>query len=93
MVIVIVKFVFQVSQYGFWPFMAIINEAQYKIRRGFVILLSLWFGNKKPPAKALMDEPLAELQRLEKDGIIVKGRKYRLVVLIATTDTVAHPIP
>ena len=73
--------------------MAIINEAQYKIRRGFVILLSLWFGNKKPLAKALMDQPLAELQRLEKDGIIVKGRKYRLVVLIATTDTVARPIP
>ena len=93
MVIVIVKFVFQVSQYGFWPFMAIINEAQYKIRRGFVNLLSLWFGNKKPPAKALMGQPLAELQRLEKDGIIVKGRRYRLVVLIATTDTVAHPIP
>jgi hypothetical protein len=55
--------------------------------------MSLWYGNKKPPAKALMDYPLKELQRLHEDGIIVNGRKFRFVVLIATTDTVARPIP
>ena len=71
--------------------MAIINEAQYKIRRGFVILMTLWYENKKPPAKAIMEHPLKELQRLQEDGIIVNGRKYRLVILIVTTDTVAHP--
>lgn len=73
--------------------MAIINETQYKIRREFVILLSIWYGDKKPSAKTIMDQPLKELRKLEEDGIIVNGRKYRLVVLIATTDTVACPIP
>jgi hypothetical protein len=73
--------------------MAIINEAQYKIRRGFVILMSFWYGNKKPPAKALMDYTLKELQRLHEDGIIVNRKKFRFVVLITTTDTVARPIP
>jgi len=66
--------------------MAIINEAQYKIRRGFVILMSLWYGNKKPPAEAIMDHPLKELQRLQEDGIIVNGRKYRFVGLIVCYD-------
>jgi hypothetical protein len=73
--------------------MAIINEAQYKIRRGFVILMSFWYENKKPPAKALVDHLLKELQRLQEDGIIVNGIKFRFVVLIATTDRVARPIP
>ncbi|KAK4009279.1 hypothetical protein OUZ56_018395 [Daphnia magna] len=40
-----------------------------------------------------MDQPLTELRKLEEQGIIVNGRKYRLVVLIAKTDTVARPIP
>lgn len=89
---IIVNFL-KVSQYGFWPFMAILNEAQYKIRRGFVILFSIWYGNKKLPGKAIMDQPLKQLRKLEEALVIVNGRKYRLIVLIATTDTVARPIP
>ncbi|KZR98780.1 Uncharacterized protein APZ42_005649 [Daphnia magna] len=80
-------------QYAFWPFLTIINEAPFKIRREFVVLLSLWYGNKKPPAKAIMDQPLTELRKLEEQGIIVNVRKYRLVILIVTTDMLARPIP
>lgn len=32
---------FQTSKYGFWPLMGIINEAQYKLRRNYIILMSL----------------------------------------------------
>jgi len=60
---------------------------------GFVILLSIWYGNKKTPAKAILDKPLKKVRKLEEDGIIVNGRKYWLVVLIATTDTVDRRIP
>jgi hypothetical protein len=60
---------------------------------GFVILLSIWYGNKKTPAKAILDKPLKEVRKLEEDGIIVNGRKYWLVVLITTTDTVDRRIP
>ena len=73
--------------------MALINEAPYRIRRRFVLLLALWFGNKKPPRKALLDHPLFDLRRLQEDGIVVNGRQYFVRVLIVTTDTVARTIP
>lgn len=73
--------------------MAVINEARYKIRRGFIVLLSLWFGNKKPPRKPFMEIPLLELKRLQLDGFTVNGKQYYVVVLIITTDTVARTIP
>ncbi len=36
------------SKYSFWPLMALINDVPYKLRRSYIILLALWFGNKKP---------------------------------------------
>ena len=53
----------------------------------FVLLLALWFGNKKPPRKALLDHPLFDLRRLQEDGIVVNGRQYFVRVLIVTTDS------
>jgi hypothetical protein len=40
------------SKYSFWPLMALINDVPYKLRRSYIILLALWFGNKKPPRDA-----------------------------------------
>ena len=73
--------------------MALINEAPYRIRRRFVLLLALWFGNKKPPRKALLEHPLFDLIRLQEHGIVVNGRQYFDHVLIVTTDTLARSIP
>lgn len=72
--------------------MGIINEAPYKIRRSYVILLALWYGSKKPPRNAFFRESIGELKRLETEGFEVKGKRYKLRVLIITTDTVARPL-
>jgi hypothetical protein len=64
----IVKNVFlQVSQFGLWPFMAIINDAQYKIRHWIIVLISIWY----PSDNAITNHALKGLSKLEKDGIIV----------------------
>ncbi|EFX67945.1 hypothetical protein DAPPUDRAFT_115013 [Daphnia pulex] len=39
---------YKMSKNGIWPFMATINEAPYKLRRAYVILLALWFGTQSP---------------------------------------------
>lgn len=83
---------FKMSKYGFWPLMGIINEAPYKLRRNYVVLLSLWYGNKKNPTEPYLEWAMDELKRLQIDGIIVKEKKYFVRVLIATTDTVARPL-
>jgi hypothetical protein len=83
---------FNMSKNGFWPFMATINEAKYKLRRAYVVLLALWYGNKKPPIKAFLDWIIEEWTRLERDGIMINGTRYKVRVLIITTDTVARPV-
>ena len=83
---------YKMSKNGIWPFMATINEAPYKLRRVYVILLALWFGNKKPPMHAFLDWIIEEWKRLEKDGIQVKGVHYKVKVLVITTDTIARPV-
>ncbi len=83
---------YKMSKNGIWPFMAIINELPYKLRRAYVILLAMWFGNKKPPMNAFLDWIISEWTRLEKDGIDVNGIHYKVRVLVITTDTVARPV-
>jgi len=83
---------FKMSKFGFWPFMGIINEAKYKLRRSFVVLISLWYGNKKPPANGFLDHGLNELNKIQNTGFTVKNEKFKLRVLIVTSDTVARPI-
>lgn len=85
-------YIYQTSNYSFWPLMAMINEVPYHIRRTFIILLALWFGNRKPPRKVLMDRAIEELQHLQDNGFVVDGKKYKLRVLILTTDTMARPV-
>lgn len=72
--------------------MATINNLPYKLRRAYVVLLVLWFGNKKPPLHAFLDWIVSEWSRLEKDGIEVDGIHYKVCVLVITTDTVARPL-
>ena len=59
---------FKVSRFGILIFMAIINEAKYGVRRKYVILLSIWVGNKKPPRDAFMNGSIGELRRIEQEG-------------------------
>ena len=70
--------------------MAVINEVKYGVRRTFIILLSIWIGNKKPPRDVFMDGPIASLKKIEKDGFLVKGKQYKLKVLVITVDTIAR---
>ena len=83
---------FVMTKYSFWPFMGIVNEAKYKLRRNFVILMALWYGNKKPPTEAFMKWAIDELNRIHREGIEVNGVKYGVRLLIITTDTMARPL-
>lgn len=55
--------------------MGIINEAPYKIRRNYVILFALWYGNKKPPAEAYFDDPITDLKSFEAEGFLVSEKR------------------
>ncbi len=46
---------FVVTKYSFWPFLGIVNEAKYKLRRNFVILMVLWYGNESHLLKPSWD--------------------------------------
>lgn len=81
---------FNVSKFGFWPFMALVNEAKYGRRRSFVILLAIWFGNKKTPRSVFMDGFLERLKSLEKDGFVYNGILFKVRVLVITVDTIAR---
>lgn len=56
---------FKSSKFGIWPLMGIINEASYKTRRSCIILLALWYGNKKPPRETLLEHAIEELNKLQ----------------------------
>jgi len=83
---------FKSSKYGFWPYMGVINEAAYGSRRSNMLLLALWYGNKKPPKEAFLDSSLKEMQRLAAFGIQFDGIKYTIKPIVLTTDTMARSI-
>lgn len=83
---------FKSSKYSFWPFMGIINETGYKTRRSNVILMAIWFGNKKPPRNVFLDPCVAELKNLCSTGLKVDGNVYKIRPVIVTVDTVARPV-
>ncbi len=80
------------SAFSIWPLMGIINEAKYKMRRNYILLLALWYGDKKPPTRPYLEWAMKELKRFQEDGFLVDGIQYRVRVLIITTDTVARPV-
>lgn len=83
---------FKKSQYGFWPFMAILCEAGYKIRRSNVILFALWYGCMKPPGYAFLEPCTDVLHQLVLTGIVFRGIKYNILPIILTCDTIARPL-
>lgn len=83
---------FKFSKFGFWPFMGIFNEAPYRLRRSNILLLALWFGNKKPPADSFIGKVMDELQILECTGFMLDEKLIKLKMLLISTDTVARPI-
>ena len=83
---------FKSSKYSFWPFMGIINETGYKTRRSNVILLALWFGNKKPPRSVFLDPCVVQLNTLCLTGIECDGTTYKVRPVIVTVDTIARPV-
>ena len=83
---------FKSRKFGFWPCMAVINEVPYKKRRSNMVLMALWYGNKKPPRDSFLEFALKELKSLESDPIEFNGIKYLFRPLIVSVDTIARPI-
>lgn len=84
--------IFKSSKFSFWPFMGVINESPYRSRRSSMILLSLWYGNKKPPKGAFLDSAVNELKRLQVDGIAFEDSIITVEPTILTTDTMARSV-
>ena len=80
------------SKYGFWPFMGVINEAAYTIRRSNVILFGLFYGDQKPSMDLFIKPCVDELIRLGTTGVLVDGVKYYVKPLIISVDAVARPV-
>jgi hypothetical protein len=72
--------------------MAVINEVPYKKIRPNMVLMVLWYGNKKPPRESFLEFALKELKSLESDLIEFNGMKYLFRPLIVSIDTIARPI-
>ena len=83
---------FELSKFGFWPFMGLINEANQKISRSNVIIFALYSGDKKPPSKIFLEPVVKELIRLATTGFMFKGVKFSVHPLILSTDTIARPV-
>lgn len=76
------------SEYKFQPFMVLVNEAPYKVRRSNVGLVALWYGNKKPPRSVFLDPVVDELNRLRRDGFMVDQSRYFIQPTITSVDTI-----
>ena len=83
---------FQSSKWNFWPFMAIINEAAYKVRRSNVVLVGLWHGDRKPPMNAFVRPCVESLAKLKEPGLEFNGTTVKILPTILTTDMMARPV-
>lgn len=80
------------SKFVFWPFMLIPNESPYRARRSSMMLLSLYYGNKKPPRGPFLNDSIRELEKLSTTGILFSGLRFLAKPLVLTTDTQARPV-
>ncbi|KAI9553728.1 hypothetical protein GHT06_021664 [Daphnia sinensis] len=64
--------------------MGIINETSYKTRRSNIILLALWYGNKKTTRSVFVDPCVFELKKLSSTGIQYDGVTYKIRPVIVT---------
>jgi len=83
---------FELSKFGFLPFMGLLNEAHQKIYRSNVIIFALYSGDKKPPSKIFLEPVVKELIRLATTGFMFKGVKFSVHPLILSTDTNTRPV-
>ena len=81
---------FVASKFGFWPFMGLYNELLYSARRWNVVLMALWYGNKKPPKEPFLNTAIAELKQLGKRGVDYKGLTYIVKPVVLSTDSQAR---
>lgn len=84
--------IFKSSKFSFMPCMGVINEAPYKVRRSNILLLALWFGNKKPSPPHFLEEIVKTLKHLSTNGILVDGIQWKLRLTVITVDTIARPM-
>jgi hypothetical protein len=80
------------SKFVIWPFMCLLNECTYRSRRSNIILMALFYGNKKPPRNPFLQNSIVELKKLGTTGFIFNEKKYLFKPLILTTDTMARPV-
>ncbi|XP_045025131.1 uncharacterized protein LOC123469848 [Daphnia magna] len=83
---------FKKSKFGIWPFMGVINEIPYGARQAHMILMALWFGNKKPPRGPFLDTSIAELKHLGSSGMKFGELTVFLRPLVLTTDSMARTV-
>ena len=76
------------SDYKFQPFMVLVNEAPYKVRRSNVGLVASWYGNKKNPRSVFLDPVVDSLNQIRRDGFIVDQIRYFIQPTITTVDSV-----
>jgi hypothetical protein len=68
---------FQLSKFVVWPFMGVINETPYNVRRSNVILFGLHFGDKKPSVENFILPCVAALKEVGSKGVTdVNGVRY-----------------
>ncbi len=60
--------------------MGIINELEYKLRRKYVVLLAIYYGNQKTPMKQFLEESFHELNLLQSEGFDVDGVLYKVYI-------------
>ncbi len=83
---------YESSKWNFWPFMVIINEAPYHIRRENMVLVGIHHCDSKPTEDAFVLPCVERLKMLQENGIEFENNHYNVRLLIITTDTVARPI-
>ena len=64
----------------------------YQSRRKNVILMAIWYGNKKPPREPFLNPSIAELKQLGKVGFEFEEVQFFVKPLVLTTDTMARSI-
>jgi hypothetical protein len=78
--------VFKASGYSIWPILCVLNELVPEVRDKHVMLVSLWFGLKKPNMNVYMLPFARESQTLYESGV----NGYTVSVLVGVCDSVAR---
>jgi len=70
--------IFKSSKLSVWPIFLSINECNYDVRRNHTILVSLWFGFKKPNFHTYLPGFIEQCNDLIVNGMewTYKGEKY-----------------